>query len=114
MIWQTVPGRAQDERDDDDGKIVAAIVHELAHDFAEIMGLFDGTPAAHWSSWHLFYSLKVRIDLPLMKEVARSAGGREAVRDYPSVSCAVLFGSLISSVFAWEQPTGLFPLRLSP
>ena len=87
-------GRAQDERDDDDGKIVAAIVHELAHDFAEIMGLFDGTPAAHWSSWHLFYSLKVRIDLPLMKEVARSAGGREAVRDYPSVSCAVLFARL--------------------
>ncbi len=77
------------------------------------MGLFDGTPAAHWSSWHLFYSLKVRIDLPLMKEVARSAGGREAVRDYPQ--SAVLFYSLAYQlVFAWEQPTGLFPLRLSP
>ena len=46
-------GRAQDERDDDDGKIVAAIVHELAHDFAEVVGLFGGAPTAHWSSWHL-------------------------------------------------------------
>ncbi|KWZ87664.1 hypothetical protein HMPREF3231_01965 [Bifidobacterium longum] len=26
--------------------------------------------------------------------MARSAGGREAVRDYPSVSCAVLFARL--------------------
>ena len=48
-----------------------------------------------------------------MKEVARSAGGREAVRDYPQ--SAVLFYSLAYQlVFAWEQPTGLFPLRLSP
>ena len=57
--------RAQDECDDDDGKIVAAVVHEFAHDFAEIMGLFDGAPAAHWSSWHGVQSFSLCLAPPV-------------------------------------------------
>ena len=48
-----------------------------------------------------------------MKEVARSAEGEKPYATTPQ--SAVLFYSLAYQlVFAWEQPTGLFPLRLSP
>ena len=43
--------RAQHERNDDDGQVVAAVVDELAHHVAEIGRLFDRAAAAHWSSW---------------------------------------------------------------